>query len=415
MNQAITVVLHDTEVGILRHAAQGKRESASFEYLPQWQTSAQAFPLEPQLPVVRGPQFHKKLGDGSVFHAIIADTEPDGWGKRVILRDYAKRRRADASKAPLHSLDFLLAVEDLCRIGGLRFKDANGHYLRTSQDGARTPQLLELSHLLAASQAVESQSESQRDLTYLQGRATSVGGLRPKCNVIDDNGKLSIAKFPSITDERPVPKGEVLALTLAQHAGINAAPARIVSVSGLPVALIQRFDRRGDHRILYASAATMLGVQATEERSYTEIATVLRQVGHQPLADICELWRRIAFSILITNVDDHLLNHGFLHVANGQWRLSPAFDINPFPDRLRELKTWISEDAGPEARIEFLWASISQYGIRKALAKEILGDVVRAVARWKTVAQQLGFTSREVDSFANAFEHEERRSAAKLL
>lgn len=110
-----------------------------------------------------------------------------------------------------------------------------------------------------------------------------------------------------------------------------------------------------------------------------------------------------AFSILITNVDDHLLNHGFLHVANGQWRLSPAFDINLFPDHLRAPKTWISEDAGPEARFDLLWASIAQFGIRKTLAKEILSDVVRAVAKWKSVAKQLGFTSKEVDSFANAF------------
>ena len=103
--------------------------------------------------------------------------------------------------------------------------------------------------------------------------------------------------------------------------------------------------------------------------------------GAAPQADTEELWRRIAFSILITNVDDHLRNHGFLHVDRGQWRLAPAFDVNPFPDRVRELKTWVSEDAGPEATIEALMSVLPYFRISTPRARQMLREVERAVCK----------------------------------
>ncbi len=161
------------------------------------------------------------------------------------------------------------------------------------------------------SRAVETNSETAADLAYLRGRATSLGGMRPKCTVIDGEGRLSIGKFPSVTDERAVTKGEVLALRLAARAGINAAHAQIVDSAGLPVALIRRFDRTHDgDRFMYISAATLIGAEPRDprEHAYTEIVDALRIDGADAQTDIEELWRRIAFSILITNVDDHLLN-----------------------------------------------------------------------------------------------------------
>jgi serine/threonine-protein kinase HipA len=277
--------------------------------------------------------------------------------------------------------------------------------------------LVELAHLLAASRAVETNTETAADLAYLRGRGTSLGGLRPKCTVGDDDGRLSIGKFPSVNDERAVTKGEVLALRLAAAAGIDAAQAQLINSDGTPVALIRRFDRPdGGGRLMYVSAATMLGAEASDpgEHAYTEIVDALRQHGSQPQADIEELWRRIAFSILITNVDDHLMNHGFLHVDRGQWRLAPAFDINPFPERVRELKTWISEDAGPEASIDALMSVIAYFHIAKARAKEILGEVEAAVARWREEGHALGMTKDELDQFVDAFEHGERAAARRL-
>ncbi len=251
---------------------------------------------------------------------------------------------------------------------------------------------------------------------YLRGRGTSLGGLRPKCTVLDDDGRLSIGKFPSVQDQRAVTKGEVLALRLAKRAGINAADARLVDSDRVAVALIHRFDRTERGRIMYISAATMLGVDTTMpgEHSYTEIVDAIRAHGSAAQVDIDELFRRIAFSILITNVDDHLLNHGFLHVHHGQWQLAPAFDINPFPDRVRELKTWISEETGPAASIEALMSVAAYFRVDDERARQIVHEVEASVGRWREEGKQLGMSDAELDQFTDAFEHEERAVAQKL-
>jgi serine/threonine-protein kinase HipA len=414
-----------TPVGVLLFNVQGARESAAFEYAAAWLTAADNFAIDPDLPLVPGPQFHRKERDGSVFHAAIADTEPDGWARKVIVRDHAKRRQeirrsgAPAEVRPLTALDFLLAVDDASRIGALRFQDETGTFQRAAEEGRRTaPPLIELGLLVAASHAVETNSETAADLRYLRGRGTSVGGLRPKCTVIDDDGKLSIGKLPSVSDDRAVTKGEILALRLATRAGINAAEGRLVDSDGSQVALIRRFDRAdGGGRFMYVSAATMIGADVADagEHTYTEIVDALRKNGAVPQADTEELWRRIAFSILITNVDDHLHNHGFLHVDREQWRLSPAFDVNPFPERLRELKTWVSEEAGPAATIEALLSVLPYFRIKISRARVILDEVEQAVSQWRSIGHSLGMTETELDQFADAFEHTERIAARKAI
>lgn len=423
MRRTISVFLGDgaRPVGTLRFEAQGARQSASFEYHPDWLAAPDRFALEPGLPLVSGMQFHQQTREGSLFHGAIADTEPDGWARRVILRDHAKQRQrarlagTAVNSHALNHLDFLLAVDDVNRVGALRFQDEDGAFQRAPEAGRRTtPPLIELNRLLSASRAIETNSETDADLAYLRGRGTSLGGLRPKCSVIDDDGHLSIGKFPSVGDDRAVTKGEVLALTLAREAGIDAAKARLIDSDGTPVALIRRFDRPNEGgRLMYISAATMLGANSGEanEYSYTEIVDALRQHGAQPQADIEELWRRIAFSILITNVDDHLHNHGFLHAEHGQWRLAPAFDINPFPERARELKTWISEETGPAASIDALLSVTAYFGINTDRAGEILGDVVDAVARWRQTGLAIGMSEQELDQFSEAFEHPELDAA----
>jgi serine/threonine-protein kinase HipA len=428
MRRTIDVFLGDAtrRVGTLRFEAQGARQSAGFEYHTDWLAAADCFALEPGLPLVSGMQFRRAARGGSLFHGAIADTEPDGWARRVILRDHGKRRRRTrgsgtaAEPQALNDLDYLLAVDDTCRVGALRFRDEDGVFQRAAEPGRRTvPPLVELGALLSASRAVEMHSETLADLAYLRGRGTSLGGLRPKCSVIDDDGRLSVGKFPSVEDDRAVTKGEVLALTLARKAGIDAAHARLIDSDGQPIALIRRFDRPdGGGRLMYLSAATMLGVDTpadTVEHSYTEFVDALRQHGAQPQADGEELWRRIAFSILITNVDDHLHNHGFLHEQLGQWRLAPAFDINPFPERARELKTWISEDTGPAASIDALMSVAPYFRLASEDAVRILAEVERAVARWRHVGASIGMSSRELDQFADAFEHPERQAARTLI
>jgi len=240
----------------------------------------------------------------------------------------------------------------------------------------------------------------------LRGRATSLGGLRPKCSVRDTDGRLAIAKFPSVTDQRSVTKGEVLALQLAKSAGIQAAEARLVMSEDLPVAVIRRFDRLSDGtRVPYVSAATLLGAErdGPVEHTYTEIVDALRIHGCDAQSDIEELYRRIAFSILINNVDDHLHNHGFLHVGHGHWRLAPAFDINPFPDRFPELKTWISHDTGPDASLAALRSEAPYFRINPPQREAIIGEVTGAVAGWRQVGSRIGMTAMELDAFADAF------------
>ena len=427
MKRTIQVHLGDDarRIGTLHFDAVGSRQYSAFAYEDSWLRAADRFALDPGLPLVAGPQYPRKAKDGSVFHAAIADTEPDGWAKRVILRDHAKRRQEarrsgeNPLAAQLTALDFLLAVDDTSRVGALRFRDEQGVFCRASEPGRRTaPPLVELGRLLAATRAVETENETAADLAYLRGRGTSLGGMRPKCTVIDDDGRLSIGKFPSVNDEREVTKGEVLAMMLAKAAGIRAAEARLVESDGLPVALIRRFDRTDDgRRIMYVSAATLLGAGTSETRDhyYTEIVDAIRVHGADPRLDIEELWRRMAFSILITNVDDHLHNHGFLHVNHGLWSLAPAFDINPFPERMREMKTWISEETGPEATIEALLSVIAYFRIPPARAREILGEVERAISGWRDTGKAFGMTDRELEPFADAFEHPERKAARQAM
>ena len=410
----------DTHIGSLTYVKQGQRENTAFIYDETWLTNADRFKVSPDLDLISGYQQRKApTAHDSAFHFALADTAPDAWGRRVIAREHAKRRQKNATLAALTELDYLLAVDDFSRIGALRLRDKDGKYLRTTEDGRRTtPPLIELQHMFNASRAVEKGQETTEDLKYLQGKGTSLGGMRPKCTVIDDTGMLAIGKFPSINDARSVTRGEVLALCLAKQAGIEAAPARIVDIEGIPVAIIQRFDRTADHgRIPYLSAASMLQASREQDYSYTEIADAIRAHGFSPNQDLQQLWRRMVFNLLITNVDDHLQNHGFLHVGKGQWRLAPAFDINPFPDKERESKTWLSEQAGPITDVVALMDQCVYFALTSLEALKVLSDVYRAVKNWKMTALNItvGLKLDELDDFAQAFEHDQMEKVQSLL
>jgi serine/threonine-protein kinase HipA len=319
--------------------------------------------------------------------------------------------------SPLTAFDYLAAVDDHSRMGALRLQNERGEYLRSSDDHP-TPPLVDLGRVYAASRAVEQRRESAADLAYLQGKGTSLGGLRPKCTVLETDGTLAIGKFPSVTDERSLPRGEVLALVLAQRAGVDVATARIVDVEGVPVAVIRRFDRiASGGRIPYLSAGSLLQARRAEDHSYTEVLDVLRQVSARPTKDARELWRRLVFNLLITNVDDHLWNLGVLHVSSGHWRLAPAFDLNPFPERQRESKTWLSERSGPITTLAQLLGEADYFGLNRDEAVAIAVEVARAVRDWRQVATsaQVGLKESELDGFREAFEHTESAAAESLV
>jgi serine/threonine-protein kinase HipA len=396
-----------TPVGSLTYVRQGQRENTSFAYSPTWLASPLRFKVSPDLELTLDYQQRKAPTKGdSPFHFALADTAPDAWGRRVIARAHAKQRRSNPQIRPLTELDYLQAVDDHSRVGALRLRDADGNFLGQSLEAHRTPPLIDLPTMLNASRAVEKGTDTLHDLQYLQGKGTSLGGMRPKCTIIDVNNQLAIGKFPSVGDSRSVTRGEVLVMRLAHLAGIEAAPARIHDVDEIPIAIIGRFDRTFDgERIAYLSAASMLQASREEDRSYFEIADIIRSQCAAPIDDLRALWRRMVFNLLVNNVDDHLQNHGFLYVGNTQWRLAPAFDLNPFPDKERASKTWLSEKDGPIVDIEMLLARSDYFALTKEQANRVLAEVTNAVGGWKTLAlsDSIGMKSKELDDFAAAF------------
>ncbi len=398
----------------------GARQFSQFAYHEAWLRDTQSFNISPDLAEDVAYQTRKPASkNDSLFFLALADTEPDAWGRRVIARAHAKERKENPTLTALTELDYLCAVDDFSRIGALRIRDANGGYLRSTDEGRRTtPPMLELEKIMIASRAVELSQETAADLEYLQGKGTSLGGMRPKCTILDEDGTLALGKFPSVKDERSVTRGEVLALRLARLAGIDAADARIFTVQGTPVAIVRRFDRTTtDGRIPYMSGATLLQASRDADHAYTEVVDEMRSKCLNFAGDAKQLWRRLVFNHLITNVDDHLQNIGFLYVDKNLWRLSPAFDLNPFPDRDRESKTWLSEDTGPITSIEQLLGQAARFELKPDQAKQVLAEVVTAVTQWKSVAlmTEVGLTSTELDDFEPAFEHASLEQAKVLM
>ncbi len=398
----------ETPLGRLVFVKDGQREFSQFAYSQQWLTNPDSFDISPDLQRQNGYQVRKPphRNDSCFFHAL-ADTEPDAWGRRVIARAHAKARAKNPLLAPLTEADYLSSVDDFSRVGALRLRDESGRYLQSAGNGVRmTPVFLELEKILVASRAVEMSSETAADLAYLQGKATSLGGMRPKCTILDSDGALSLGKFPSVTDERSVTRGEVLAMKLARLAGVDSAQARIVMVEGQPVAMIRRFDRTpSGQRIPYISGASLIQARRDDEHSYTEIIDVMRSKCENFVNDARQLWRRLVFNFLTTNVDDHLQNIGFLYAGNNLWRLSPAFDLNPFPDKDPESKIWLSEDTGPITSIAQLIGQASHFELSPTQAQSVLAEVMAAVKRWKDVAitPEVGMQAHELAAFKPAF------------
>ena len=390
--------------GRLWARTRGDRQSATFEYDDDWLEYKDRFSLEPALTVGPGP-FHTG-GDKPLFGAI-GDSAPDRWG-RVLMRR-AERRRADrAGETPrtLLEIDYLLMVNDEARQGALRFAaEAGGPFLAAS-DAAPIPPLVELPRLLSAADHVASESDSDEDLRLLLAPGSSLGGARPKASVRDRDGALAIAKFPHRDDHIDSVRWEAVALTLAANAGVCVPDWRLEAVDDKPVLLLRRFDRVGDRRVPFLSALSMLGATDNETRSYLEFVDALRQHGAAPKEDMRALWRRIVFSILISNTDDHLRNHGFLYGGPDGWRLAPAYDLNPVPVDIkpRVLSTAIDLDSGT-ASVDLALGVAAYFELNTDEAGQIVSDVKNAVANWRKVAATLHLAGGDIDRMASAFEH----------
>ncbi len=411
MKRKIEVCLGEqaVSVGTLAFEAKGNRRLAAFSYNESWLTSPDSFPISPDLPLASGFQYRSNTAQGqSSFFDCFADVEPDGWGRMIIKRDYARKKKNqvknDGEFRLLNDFDFLLWVSDISRIGAIRFRDEDGVFLRPPGESNTIPPLITLPQLLSASRAVEENRETAKDLAFLRGNGTSLGGMRPKCSIIDTDGSLAIGKFSSIRDTRSIVHGEILALDLARAAGIDATIARVVDSDGMPVAVISRFDRINGRRLMYLSARSLMGAIPGEQYSYVDIADTIRMYSSRAAKDLKELYQRMVFNILINNVDDHLNNHGFLHNGRGQWKLSPAFDINPFPDKERALKTWISENSGEEASLSEAQRAAPYFGLSSADALAIQNRQVEVIRGWREMAREMGMSKPDMDAYASAFE-----------
>jgi serine/threonine-protein kinase HipA len=397
-------------VGRLWTRMRKDRESATFEYDKSWLAHAERFSLEPALKLGPGP-FHTP-SDKPLFGAI-GDSAPDRWG-RVLMRR-AERRRAERERsAPrtLREIDYLLMVDDEARQGALRFAEREGGAFLAEHGPTKIPPLIELPRLLSAAEHVVEDKHSDEDLRLLLAPGSSLGGARPKASVRDQDGHLAIAKFPNKGDEVNTVLWEAVALTLAAKAGIPVPAWRLETVADKPVLLLRRFDREQGARVPFVSAMSMLGARDNDARSYLEFVDILRQHGAKAKADMHGLWRRIVFSILISNTDDHLRNHGFLWAGPAGWRLSPAYDLNPVPTDIkpRVLTTAIDLDDGT-ASLKLAFEVASYFEVAPDEARQIAAEVGKAVATWRKPAAKIGLTAAEIDRMGSAFEHEDLKAA----
>lgn len=386
-------------------------ESATFNYDDAWLASPDAYELEPRLPL-RSGSFQTPRG--LTLFGCFADSAPDRWGRALIIR--AERRRAQREGVAARSVgdaDFLLGVRDDVRQGALRFRIPPDQDL-VADSGSGVPRLIELPRLLDASARLERDEPQDSDLSLLLRAGSSLGGARPKAHVAMADGRLAMAKFPSVAaDEWDVMAWEWVSLTLARRAGLRVASAELLAIDDRHVLIVERFDRDGEHRVGYVSAMTMLEARDGEVRSYLEIAETLEQFSPEPTTELREMWGRVAFSILTSNTDDHLRNHGFLRAGRGGWVLSPAFDVNPDPSPgQKHLRTAIDED-DTAASVETLLSVAPLFRLEDGEARGALGRIERAVAEWRPVAARAGVSGADIDRMELAFEGGERAVARR--
>ena len=395
-------------VGELVFEADGRRQASMFRYADEWRDAPEGFAIAPTLPLSESP-FHASASrerPRSALAGPFGDGAPDSWGRGLLRK---------ALPGSLTELDYLLAVDDETRQGALRYLDDDGKPLARSYPPVpRLSELAELRRLAGAAEDDPNGVASIRD--RLVGSASSLGGARPKANVRDRGGDLAIAKFTSDRDTMPVERVEVGTLALARAADVNAAQARIeLASTDRPVALIERFDRAAGGRIHYLSAQSFIGAEAGTGGYYTDIADALRAHGFDPAAQLAELYRRMLFTILVSNDDDHLKNHGLLHAGGGRWVLSPAFDVNPQPYRRRHLETGISELSGHAASIEAAVEAAPFFDIERDAAVAMLSGMVSTIDdRWRACCGAAGLTAREIERYEPAFDHAESRTARRI-
>ena len=392
-------------IGILSAQQAKGKKAFSFEYDREWLNSEQRFMLDPDIQLYGGPQYPNQKENFGIF----LDSMPDTWGRTLMKRRAAQWAKEHNEKAPtLYDIDFLLGVYDESRMGALRFKtDPNSDFLDNNKT-ASTPPWASIRELQNAAYIFENDIDNEevnRYLSVLIAPGSSLGGARPKANVLDADKSVWIAKFPSKTDTIDKAAWEFLAYQLAINAGIEMAPCRIDRILGnYRTFFTKRFDRDNGERIHFASAMTMTGNNEDTIRdnqaSYLDIAEFISTHGTNIEANLHQLWRRIIFNIAISNTDDHLRNHGFILTKDG-WILSPAYDLNPSIDKDGLA---LSIDTDNNALDFELAISVGEYfRLNKGQMETIIQEVINATSHWKTIAKEIGISRNEQELMEKAF------------
>ncbi|WEK34236.1 MAG: HipA domain-containing protein [Candidatus Pseudobacter hemicellulosilyticus] len=384
-------------IGVLSAQQAKGKKAFSFTYDTDWISSEEQLLLDPDIAWYDGRQYPNAKENFGVF----LDSMPDTWGRTLMKRRAAINASEQGEKSPtLYDIDYLLGVHDLSRMGALRFKiNPEGDFLDNDPVSPTPPwaSVRELQHGASLIEANEDRNEIRKWLTMLIAPGSSLGGARPKANILDEHGHLWIAKFPSNNDTIDKGAWEYLAYRLAIAAGIEMTECRIEKVAGKHHTFFtKRFDRDREKRIHFSSAMTMTGKNEDLIRdntpSYLDIVEFIQFSGVHVTEDLHQLWRRIIFNILIANTDDHLRNHGFVLSKDG-WRLSPAYDINPSIDKdglalnidmdNNSLDIELAKSVGVYFRLE-----IDQM-------EDILSEVRSSVYGWQKLATQIGISRGE--------------------
>jgi serine/threonine-protein kinase HipA len=408
------ILVYANWVGIKEPMLMGKlysetvrnQEIFSFEYSDIWLTSKYAQIIDPDLQLYSGAQY---LDDKKNNFGIFLDSSPDRWGRLLMRRREAAYARLEKRpEKTLFESDYLLGVFDEHRMGGLRFKDNDDGLFLNDDERFASPPWTSLNELEQASLKIENDEitddpEYLKWLNMLIAPGSSLGGARPKASVLDRESNLWIAKFPSMNDGKDVGGWEVVVHKLAVESGLNVADSMIMKFSNkYHTFLTKRFDRTKDgERIHFASAMTMLGYTDFQEgASYLELAEFLTTNGANVNKDLEELWKRIVFSICVTNTDDHLRNHGFILTDLG-WILSPAYDINPVENGMG-LKLNISENDN-SLDFDLAMEVIEYFRLDKKKALEIINHIKSVVSSWRDIANSYSIPKSGQELMAKAF------------
>jgi serine/threonine-protein kinase HipA len=392
-------------IGVLSAQQAKGKKAFSFEYDKDWLKTEKKFLLDPDIQLYGGPQFPNQKENFGIF----LDSMPDTWGRTLMKRREAQRAIENNEKPKtLYDIDFLLGVYDESRMGALRFKtDLDGYFLDDNKNATSPPwsSIRELQHAAHIFENDTENKEVNRWLSVLMAPGSSLGGARPKANILDNDKSLWIAKFPSKTDITDKAAWEFLAYKLAINAGIEMSTCRIERIVGKHHTFFtKRFDRHGDERIHFASAMTMTGNNEDTIRdtqaSYLDIAEFISNHGANIESNLHQLWRRIIFNIAISNTDDHLRNHGFILTKEG-WILSPAYDLNPSIDK-DGLALNIDTNNN---NLDFeLAKSVGEYfRLNNTQMDNIINQIVTVVIDWKAIATTIGISRAEQKLMEKAF------------